>query len=320
LEYFAEESKSDQQNFLSKMAENSIQFVEESYAEQTFLIWSKFKQSNTMEHLLSNNNTLQIEVADLKKNHSNIFHAYKNAPNSRIRRTLLSLIPENFSYSSIQIAFKVTHWQVRNSREHRKEYGIGSYIVNPPFHRDSLEMKRVHIFLTFICQSGYLQDVAYGFRNLKINEDVTIVMPDVIRLACHKTIILDYFEMCKNENLMALSESTCYKILNACPASFSKCLQGLDNTLAEGLDAFDSIEKLLSHLHKYNVSQDLISSLQAILKSSRIYLEHGYTKNIEFHSDCADHCANYALTHPKESATEIACLHPHKKKHFTDNL
>ena len=51
--------------------------------------------------------------------------------------------------------------------------------------------------------------------------------------------------MCEEEKLNPLSQSTCYKILIECPASFSKCLKGLDNMLTDGLDAFESIENRL---------------------------------------------------------------------------
>ena len=67
----------------------------------------------------------------------------------------------------------------------------------------------MRIFLEFMCQDNYYQDVAYGDKMLKIFSNVSIRIPFKKRLNIHKNIIFDYHTMCKDENLNPLSQYTC---------------------------------------------------------------------------------------------------------------
>ena len=313
LQYFNHETKQFQMNFFDNFASNIINFIEKYYSNQNVIIWNAFIQSNTIQKSYLIVDDFVQEVSDLTQNHNHFLQAFKNSPNNRIRNTVLSLIASKFQNKSLKIAFNVTDWQIRMGREHSAKYGAGAYLEKRTIFRHRLDTGKVKIFLEFICQSNYLQDVAYGHRMLKINDDISIAIPDSIRLAFHKTIITDYLDMCLEENLMPLGQTTCYKILKACPASFSKSLQGLDNILADGLEAFKSIKSILNTLKTCNIDSNKINTLLSMLDSSKVYLEQGYKKHIDFYSECTDHCANFALTHEKEKQTEILCEHSHKR-------
>lgn len=70
-----------------------------------------------------------------------------------------------------------------------------------------------------------MQDVAYGSRDLKIKNDFSIEMPNVVRLVNPAKIVQDYKYVCNKEGINALNERTCFKILKECEASYSKCLR-----------------------------------------------------------------------------------------------
>jgi len=149
-------------------------------------------------------------------------------------------------------------------------------------------------FLEWISQNDYLQDVAFGDRTIKITKGISIVMPNVIRKASHTKIIDDY-KLFYGEN--SLSTSVCYKILNECSASFSKCLQGLDNMMADGMYAFENLEKNLNSLYSYVYDEtENIDSLISILKINQNFLKFSYIKHLEYSSKCSDHCVNFALS------------------------
>ena len=287
------------------MANNNRNFIEISYPEQSFNIWNKFKKSNFLEKHFNKNNKLYYEVEELKERHMNVFLASKNASNNRLKRIILALIPEYYSYESIMVFFKTTHWQIQQARELHSALDIGTYLVENTYFRNKLDTVKVRVFLEFICKENYLQDVAYGDKLLKINNDVSISIPFNIRLNIHKNIIVDYHSMCKEENLNPLSQSTCYKILNECVASFSKCLQGLDVLLADGLEAFESIDALLDVMKMHKIDQQELNTLKSMIQSSKLYLQHRFKKKLDFFSECSDHCANLALTHAKENNSEI---------------
>ena len=118
-----------------------------------------------------------------------------------------------------------------------------------------------------------MQDVAYGDKIFKLENGQNFIIPLTIRLACHKKIIIDYNSMCKNENIKPLSNSTCYKILKNCPASFRKSMQGLDNVVADGLNSFDQMENLISKLSEKSLNEEKFKNLKIILNNCKIYLK-----------------------------------------------
>ena len=71
--------------------------------------------------------------------------------------------------------------------------------------------------MDFICQGNYLQDVAYGHRLLKITDNYSISIPNVVRTANNSKIVNDYMIICKQLNMIPLSKSVCFKILKECP-------------------------------------------------------------------------------------------------------
>ena len=167
------------------------------------------KEKNIMEIFLSSDYKLITEVFILKKKFSYLSDGFRNAPNYRLKITLLSLIPKNFSYQAIIVVFKTTRWQIQKAREHFNELGPGAF-TDPIFHhRDRIDKIKVKIFLEFICQDQLLQDVAYGHTMLKINKDIYIAVTHSVRTEIHKNIVNFYFEMCKEEKLKPLGQTTC---------------------------------------------------------------------------------------------------------------
>ena len=79
-----------------------------------------------------------------------------------------------------------------------------------------------------------------------------------------KKKIIDDYKLFYGEK--SLSRSVCYKILDECSASFSKYLQGLDNMMADGMYAFENLEKTLNSLCNFLYDEtEKINSLISIL-------------------------------------------------------
>ncbi len=110
--------------------------------------------------------------------------------------------------------------------------------VKEKIYRHRISQSSIDIFLNFITSENYLQDVAFGVNKIKLESFSHVFVPNVVCLANKTTIVFDYQQMCKREAIKPLCNSTCLKILNACPSSYRKCLQGLDNVMAEGLASY----------------------------------------------------------------------------------
>lgn len=147
------------------------------------------------------------ECSELLSKNQEIILAYDDVPTYKLKRQILSLIAKKYSKETLMKVFNISEYLVISSIKHANENGAGSIVTPKPIFRDRIDSIKIETFLEFICLDNYLQDVAHGNRNLKIANNFSINMPNVVRLASHSQIIHDYFEMCKNNNLTPISES-----------------------------------------------------------------------------------------------------------------
>ena len=67
------------------------------------------------------------------------------------------------------------------------------------------------------------------------------------------------------------------KILSeSCSASVRRCMQGLDNYLAEGARAFDELSSIVDKLSEIGLEKDVADRLKESLKSGKQYLKGDY--------------------------------------------
>ena len=106
-------------------------------------------------------------------------------------------------------------------------------------HQRMDQLKCEH-FLDFIFTSGILMDVAYGTTNIKYDSGETQTHPHAVLTVRFKHAVGSYIEMCKSSEFQPLSESSLYRILRSLKPLQRKSLSGLDDIMADGLNAFDS--------------------------------------------------------------------------------
>lgn len=177
-----------------------------------------------------------------------------------------------------------------------------------------IDVNQLDHFLRLITSERNSHDVAFGTKIIKTEHSGIKMIPDVLRLSSHSRIISEYFEICKNEQLPPLSESTCYRILNKCKASFRKSMQGLDNIKADGLDAFDKIDEIIKSLKDFNLSEKTYKELKDLNLTCLNHLKFNFIKHLKKSSSCSDHCVNYALSAENKKNIKncsVDCDHTH---------
>ena len=80
---------------------------------------------------------------------------------------------------------------------------------------------------------------------LNLDSSESIEMPKVVRAMTRSTMVSQYIQFCQEEKCEPLSRSTLFKILEVREASERKSLQGLDNTVADGSVAFQTVERIV---------------------------------------------------------------------------
>ena len=69
-----------------------------------------------------------------------------------------------------------------------------------------------------------------------------------------------------------------------------KSLAGLDNTTADGLSGYNTLEDILKKHFKSN------KRLSDSLEKGKRYIKIGYPQHCTDHNPCASHCISYALS------------------------
>ena len=109
-----------------------------------------------------------------------------------------------------------------------------------------MDQLKCKYFLDFIFTSCILMDVAYGTTNIKYDSGITQTLPSAVLTVRFKHAIGSYIEMCKSSEFQPLSESSLYIILSSHKPSQRRSLSGLDDIMADGLNAFDSLHGIIS--------------------------------------------------------------------------
>ena len=97
-------------------------------------------------------------------------------------------------------------------------------------------------------------------------------------------------------------------MIEVCSASMQKSLQGLDNTTAEGTNAFDHVFSMLEDLADQGIS---VNAPHKLLKDGKRYLKNDFKTHIGRGEHCGDHCTVHALSDRRAWEFRGECDHQH---------
>ena len=275
---------------------------------------------NNGQHLfeaMASSNLVKLDdetrVDDLVKT---LMNAYKNANNRNTKTQILSLYAYKYSISTLKKIHlpyeKLSTRQIHKARCHAKTLGPGTVPETKKYHRKRVDMSKVDHFVEFINRPYFYQDVSYGSRILKLDNGKTMEMPNVVRTVTRSTMISQYTQFCREENVEPLSRSTLFKILEVRQASQRKSLQGLDNTAADGSAAFYTVEMIVDNLEKGGLTKEWCGDVKEKLRDAKRYLKTGYRVYCKpEESPCPDHCRKFALSEENDSDYQEKCSHQH---------
>lgn len=175
------------------------------------------------------------------------------------------------------------------------------------FTRSKLDEAKCEHFLDFLFNSGLLHDVAYGVTNIKYDSGQQQKVAHAILTTKYSHAIMFYKKNCIETDYEHLSESSLWKILHTIKPSKRKCLAGLDDVIAAGMNGFEALLKIAQ---KY-FSKDVEDALQ----QGKRYLKTQYQVNCDPDSKVYSHSTKHALSDPNDphlqsptSVSNDACL------------
>ena len=204
--------------------------------------------------------------------------AYEQAGHWQTKRQILSLFADDFSRAELhEMISGIFKWRIDQARQHATEAGKGQPIPQIPSFCTRIEHEKVDNFIEYISRPEFVQDVAFGTKTLKLDSGEKIIIPAVIRTVIRSRIIRQYLDYCKEQEFQPASQSSLYRMIEVCSASMQKSLQGLDNTTAEGANAFDHLFSMLEDLADQGIR---VTAPHKLLKDGKRYLKNDFKTHI----------------------------------------
>ena len=213
--------------------------------------------------------------------------AYEEAGHWQTKWQIISLFADDFSRGELKEMIPgLSKWHIDQGRKHATETGKGQPLPRIPSFCTRIEHEKVDHFIEYISRPEFVQDVVFGTKTLKLDSGEKIIIPAVIRTVISSRIIRQYLDYCKEQEFEPTSQHSLYQMIEVCLASMQKSLQGLDNTTAEGTEAFDQIFLMLG-LADQGIS---MTATQKLLKDGKRYLKNDFKTHIGWGEHCGDHC------------------------------
>lgn len=139
---------------------------------------------------------------------------YNEARNWYTRQQILSVFVNDYSKTEL-LSFipGLTKWRIDEARKHAFLTSPGQVIDPPVLQRCRLDPVKVDHFLDFISSPSFLQDVAYGTKNLKLSNGETIEIPNVVRTVVASRLIHLYQLYCTESGFEPIGRTTLLNML-----------------------------------------------------------------------------------------------------------
>jgi hypothetical protein len=191
--------------------------------------------------------------------------AYQSAPNKCLKTQILSIYAKEYSPKQIKAmhsSFEIlSDGRIKKARALAAEESPGALLEKKPQHRVRMDKTKLDHFLEFTTRPYYYPDVAFGCRSITLESGEELVMPNVVRTVAKCTIINQYLEYCEETSFQPISRSSTWSVLEVQEASQQKSLRGLDNTAADGADAFETLQRISDELEAVGATKDWCSQI-----------------------------------------------------------
>lgn len=212
-------------------------------------------QEDTILSKLSPSSTDESDATD--KATQQLIEAYHVTTDKKTQLQILSLFANNFTKEKLlQLVPSLTQSNIDAARKHASVMRPGQILNPPKIYRIRLTRPKLLHFLEYVSMPSISQVLGFGTMQLHLSSGEKIQIPKVIRNAVSARIIANYLEYCKETEFQTFSRASLYRILKACRASKRKAMHGLDNTTALGMNAMESLQKVVTRLGEYGLDME----------------------------------------------------------------
>ena len=272
---WVEAAPKTQKYYISKMEDVVSSVLEVIAPNDAGLLWGALKASPGINDRY---NEPKAESSLL----STLIESYKQATHSSTRKNILSFIADKLSFHDLQkLIPELSRRRFTEAHCPGIQYGaqaLASQIgKNNTILRQQIDPGQVEHFIEFITSQNVIQDLPFGRRTLRLTSGESMEIPNVIRLLISSRLVDQYLRFCQETGVKPLGKSTLLKVISeSCGASVRKCMQGLDNYLAEGTKAFDDLRAIVDMLLQTGMTNEKATQLKESLTEAKQYLKGDY--------------------------------------------
>lgn len=259
--------------YTSKIAEVVSALLELVAPNDAGLLWNALKESPDINKKYGAPATSDSSLLTA------LVESYNQATHANTRTQILSLMADKLSFQDLeQIIPGLSRYRYTAARRHCLEHGAGTEITNAAVNvRERINPAQLEHFIEFITSQHVLQDLPFGRRKLKLSSSECLEIPNVIRTLIPSRLVSQYIRFCQETGFRPLGKSTPLQIVSeSCVASVRRCMQGLDNYLAEGTKAFDDLNVVVDKLSVVGLPKSKSTFIKEALKEGKQYLKGDY--------------------------------------------
>ena len=202
---------------------------------------------------------------------------YQQADHWETRRQILSIMADKVRYSKlIKYIPGLTRYRFTEAKRHCMTYGRGAPVQSERSPRTDVSSSQIEHFIAFITSPHIVQDLSFGEKSITLSNKDTIKVPNVIRTIVPERVVKQYHAYCADSGFKPLSRSTLLRILEVCPASTRKSLQGLDYVTSAGGQAFEDLAHVVEKLDDAGQGMGWTKDMQIRLRAAKRYLKTDY--------------------------------------------
>uniref|UniRef100_A0A8R1UQ91 C2H2-type domain-containing protein n=1 Tax=Pristionchus pacificus TaxID=54126 RepID=A0A8R1UQ91_PRIPA len=177
--------------------------------------------------------------------------------------------------------------------------------IEPVIRRTRYEPIKLHYYVSFITSPIISTGIPYGERKVKASDGSSVSIPNTIRLHRNAEIIRMYKKHMEDigKKHLIIKDSVAYAILKKCSATRRHALTCVDYFIAEGSDAFEDVEDILSTLQASALlDSDMAKLWKYNVAQSRLYLKTDFRMHLKKESKVIEHCYCHSLSDPHNDA------------------
>lgn len=272
-----EASQRTRRRYIRKSSQAVAAVLDEVAPTQSGQLWRSLVQSKTLKQELSSD-----EHNDEDQSMDNVLmealaECYYNASGWETRRQILSIMADKVTFETLKRWIpELTRHRFSTARKHALVHGRG--VLQPQSCRTRMAVSKTQLdhFLDFITSPHVIQDLPFGERSVKLSTKEVVTVPNVIRMMIPESIVKQYLAYSEEIGFTPMSRRTLLRILDKCPASVQKSLQGLDYISAEGGQAFDDLCNVVERLGDCFKSMTWAKERKLELKAAKRYLKSDF--------------------------------------------